>query len=91
MASVAVRGHGSFRAPAAPSGVAALAALAFALNGHFEADEKDKMLIRVHIAHLRKKLADYGITIENVWGDGYRLTPTSLSEVRAAIAGAESE
>jgi two-component system alkaline phosphatase synthesis response regulator PhoP/two-component system response regulator ResD len=29
--------------------------------------------VDVHIAHLRQRLADTGITIETVWGVGYKL------------------
>lgn len=72
---------------AAPRGGATMSALLYAL-GRLEETEKDKEVLRIHILRLRRKLAPYGITIDNIWGSGYSLPPTSLNEIRAAIKDA---
>ncbi|MEJ0012813.1 MAG: helix-turn-helix domain-containing protein [Bauldia sp.] len=39
----------------------------------------------VQIVHLRKKLQPFGISIETIWGDGYRLAPEAKAKVRALL------
>lgn len=46
-------------------------------------------LLKTQISHLRKDLAQYGIKITTVWGEGYMLDPESKR--KAMLLGAEKE
>ncbi len=45
--------------------------------------EPDSRVIGVFICNIRRKLKPFGITIDSVWGGGYRLTPEAKAKVRA--------
>lgn len=39
--------------------------------------------VRVHVMHIRRKLAPHGIDIECIWGRGFRLTPSSIARIKS--------
>lgn len=43
----------------------------------------DPQLPKVYICQLRKKLRPFGLEIETIWGDGYRMSPEHREAVRA--------
>jgi two-component system cell cycle response regulator CtrA len=45
-------------------------------------------IIDVFVCKLRKKLADYGVTVETIWGEGYKLTPEG-KEILVGLMKAE--
>lgn len=45
-------------------------------------DEAEIKIVDVFICKARKKLAPFGITIETVWGQGYRMTPPMKAKLR---------
>lgn len=47
-----------------------------------DTDIPETNIISVHVGKIRKKLAGSGISIETVWGWGYRLSPESLDRLR---------
>lgn len=53
-------------------------------NGHWEAETK---IIDVFVCKMRHKLASFGVTIETIWGEGYRLPPEVREGVARACAG----
>jgi two-component system cell cycle response regulator CtrA len=61
-------------------------------------DEAEIKIIDVWVCRMRRKLKPYGITIETVWGQGYRLPPESraiaeklLAEANQQLRSVESE
>lgn len=51
-------------------------------------DERDSSIVKVWITHIRSALGFDAI--ENVWGKGYRLSPSGMAKV-SAVLGAESK
>lgn len=51
-------------------------------------DMPDLKVIDVYICRLRKKLAPLGLTIETIWGQGYRIPRENAAEFMAALEGA---
>jgi DNA-binding response OmpR family regulator len=51
---------------------AAHEALILGMYGHQEPDWSENVL-KIHVHHLRRKLAPLGVEIKTVWGVGYRL------------------
>ncbi|XUM21031.1 helix-turn-helix domain-containing protein [Bradyrhizobium oligotrophicum S58] len=45
-------------------------------------DEADPDVFKVFVHKVRKKLKPFGLTIETIWGTGYRLTAASKTMVR---------
>ena len=41
--------------------------------------------VKVRMCHIRQKLKPYGITIETIWGEGYRLPPESKAAIARAL------
>lgn len=41
---------------------------------------------KVHICRIRRKTKSFGIVIETIWGEGYRLTPESKEIIARALA-----
>lgn len=48
----------------------------------------EKRTLEVHVCKLRKILLKHGISIERIWGRGYRLNAENAERLRAAIGGA---
>jgi DNA-binding response OmpR family regulator len=46
-----------------------------------ETDEPDIKIIDIYVHHIRRKLAPLGVTIQTVWGRGYRLLPPAQGKV----------
>jgi DNA-binding response OmpR family regulator len=49
----------------------------------------DTTVLKVHICKIRKKLDAFGIEIETLWGDGWKLTPAMKDRLRSLLGGAE--
>ena len=47
-------------------------------------DEPEIKILDVYVCKLRKKLQPLGVTIETVWGQGYRLQPLPVQQEAAA-------
>ena len=62
--------------------------LLLALYGHKpDGDMPEIKIIDVFICKVRKKLARFGITIDTLWGQGYRLQPTMREKIKATVDG----
>lgn len=48
-------------------------------------EDRDPKVIDVFVCQLRKKLGPMQITIETVWGRGYRFTPASVAALDARV------
>lgn len=59
-------------------------ALHVAISG-LGAESDPLPIIRVSMVRLRKKLRPHGLTIETVWGLGYRLPPASRKALEIAL------
>lgn len=53
------------------------------LYGHLAGDAPEAKIVDVFICKLRKKLQPFGIVIETIWGQGYRLAAESRARVAA--------
>jgi len=42
-------------------------------------------IVAVFICHIRKKIEKFGVKIETVWGQGYRLSPATKALVRSLM------
>src|SRR5579883_1983194 len=49
--------------------------------------ETEAKIVDVFVCKVRKKLAPHGITIETIWGDGFRMPCESRLAVMAAMEG----
>lgn len=47
--------------------------------------DTDPKIVAVYVCKLRKKLRPHGITIESIWGEGYRIVGDSRERLRALI------
>jgi two-component system cell cycle response regulator CtrA len=50
-------------------------------------DEAEIKIVDVFVCKIRKKLKPFGIAIETVWGQGYRIPPEVKAQVRAIYGG----
>lgn len=64
--------------------------LAACCANHGMAEQPELKIVDVFICKLRRKLPD-GVTIETVWGQGYRLSAASKATARALLAEALGE
>ncbi|WDR03643.1 helix-turn-helix domain-containing protein [Devosia algicola] len=48
-------------------------------------DEPDIQVVDVHMCRLRKVLRPHGVTIDTIWGFGFRMTPESCAKVKALL------
>lgn len=49
-------------------------------------DEADPKIVDVFVCHIRRKLKSFGVPIETIWGQGYRLTPAAKDRARELMA-----
>lgn len=56
-----------------------------ALYGTRVDDGPEIKIIDVFVCKIRKKLARFGITIDTIWGQGYRLPPGMREKIKAAV------
>ena len=49
------------------------------------AEEAQPKIVDVFICHIRRKLKPFGLTIETVWGRGYRLSAEAKAAVNARL------
>lgn len=54
-------------------------------------DEPEIKIVDVFVCKLRKKLKPYGIEIETLWGQGYRMTPESKAIAAPLLQKSEAE
>lgn len=60
--------------------------LLFALySGRHDDEQPEIKIIDVYVCKARKKLARFGIQIETLWGQGYRLSPEMKAKAMALI------
>lgn len=74
---------------ASPEGITKDRIFAAVYGSSTDADQPEPKIIDVYVCRLRKKLAPHEITIETVWGWGYRIDATGrarLREMRRAAA-----
>jgi two-component system cell cycle response regulator CtrA len=48
-------------------------------------DEPQLKIVDVFVCKARKKIAPYGLSIDTVWGRGYRMPPESIASLRAMM------
>lgn len=61
--------------------------LLLALYGNRPGDAPEIKIIDVFICKLRKKLARFGITVDTLWGQGYRLPTAMRDKIKATVDG----
>ena len=67
-------------------GVVTKYGMCVALYG-FAEDAPDPKVLDVMLTHIRKKLRPHDVTIETLYGTGYRLTPTMKQKLRDMEGG----
>ena len=65
--------------------IASKEAVMMVLYGHMISPPDDKVL-NVFILRMRRKLASRGITIENLWGQGWTLPPGSKAIIKSLLS-----
>ncbi|MCV9940937.1 helix-turn-helix domain-containing protein [Boseaceae bacterium BT-24-1] len=53
--------------------------------GRMDGEEAEIKIVDVFVCKIRKKLKPYGLTIETLWGQGYRISPAMKTRAAAIM------
>lgn len=72
-------------------GMATKDAFLSALYRDFAKDEAEPKIVDVFVCKARKKLKPFGVTIETIWGQGYRLPEDQRAQLKAGAKMIQAE